>query len=226
MYRPFSILTLAAAMPFLISTTSAEERSTADKVPANNAIDFPGFVTLSSNLKERRQSRRVPIDVFTEMARDPKTIILDTRSKRAFDQVHIAGAIHLNFSDFTAEKLRATIPTQTTRILIYCNNNFVQPKPKIAKQVRQTRAEDIDGDGIADAVEPTETVVVQGITLKSARLALNIPTFINLHGYGYQNVYELADQLEIDDPRLTLEGTEITGDTPESILLKARRASE
>lgn len=28
---------------------------------------------------------------------------------------------------------------------------------------------------------------------KKAPLALNIPTFINLHGYGYTNVWELAD---------------------------------
>ena len=27
---------------------------------------------------------------------------------------------------------------------------------------------------------------------KRARLALNIPTFINLYGYGYENIYELG----------------------------------
>ncbi|MEZ5695520.1 MAG: rhodanese-like domain-containing protein [Sphingomonadaceae bacterium] len=31
------------------------------------------------------------------------------------------------------------------------------------------------------------------IVSKRAPLALNIPTFINLHGYGYTNVWELAD---------------------------------
>ena len=30
-------------------------------------------------------------------------------------------------------------------------------------------------------------------------LALNIPTFVNLHGYGYENVYELADLVSIED---------------------------
>ena len=33
----------------------------------------------------------------------------------------------------------------------------------------------------------------QPIALKRAPLALNIPTFINLHGYGYTNVWELAE---------------------------------
>ncbi|HCJ80276.1 MAG TPA: rhodanese-like domain-containing protein, partial [Erythrobacter sp.] len=42
------------------------------------------------------------------------------------------GAIHLNFSDFTDDKLAKIIPSRDTRILIYCNNNFtdnVAPVP-------------------------------------------------------------------------------------------------
>ena len=31
------------------------------------------------------------------------------------------------------------------------------------------------------------------VVTKRVELALNIPTFINLHGYGYANVWELAD---------------------------------
>lgn len=38
------------------------------------------------------------------------------------------------------------------------------------------------------------------VPLKSAPLALNIPTFINLHGYGYTNVWELADVIGTTDP--------------------------
>lgn len=37
---------------------------------------------------------------------------------------------------------------------------------------------------------------------KLATLALNIPTFINLYGYGYQNIYELNDIVLTSDPRL------------------------
>lgn len=35
------------------------------------------------------------------------------------------------------------------------------------------------------------------VMLKRAPLALNIPTFINLHGYGYTNVYELGELVSI-----------------------------
>jgi hypothetical protein len=41
---------------------------------------------------------------------------------------------------------------------------------------------------------------VQPVVVKSVRLALNIPTFINLVGYGYPNVYELADVVDFNDP--------------------------
>lgn len=38
------------------------------------------------------------------------------------------------------------------------------------------------------------------VVLKAVQLALNIQTFINLHGYGYRNVYELADIVDFNDP--------------------------
>jgi hypothetical protein len=38
--------------------------------------------------------------------------------------MHIKGAISLPFTDFTEGSLAKAIPEKTTRILIYCNNNF------------------------------------------------------------------------------------------------------
>jgi hypothetical protein len=40
------------------------------------------------------------------------------------------------------------------------------------------------------------------VALKRAPLALNIPTFINLYGYGYRNLYELGDTVKTSDPRI------------------------
>ena len=34
------------------------------------------------------------------------------------------------------------------------------------------------------------------------RLALNIPTFIHLFGYGYRNVRELNDVIDFNDPKV------------------------
>ncbi|MCA1199844.1 rhodanese-like domain-containing protein [Sphingomonas sp. R647] len=38
------------------------------------------------------------------------------------------------------------------------------------------------------------------VPIKAAPLALNIQTFINLVGYGYANVWELADVIDFNDP--------------------------
>ena len=40
------------------------------------------------------------------------------------------------------------------------------------------------------------------VPLKSAPLALNIQTFINLVGYGYANVWELRDVVDFEDPKV------------------------
>lgn len=39
------------------------------------------------------------------------------------------------------------------------------------------------------------------VVTKSVAVSLNIQTFINLHAYGYRNVWELADLIDFDDPK-------------------------
>jgi hypothetical protein len=41
---------------------------------------------------------------------------------------------------------------------------------------------------------------VRPVPMKAVSLALNIQTFINLVGYGYSNVWELADVIDFNDP--------------------------
>jgi hypothetical protein len=40
----------------------------------------------------------------------------------------------------------------------------------------------------------------QPVLMKAPALALNIPTFINLYGYGFKNIYELRDVVDFNDP--------------------------
>lgn len=157
---------------------SPARQSAAHQIPVNAAIDAEGFLASSADAIKLRKQRRIPIAAFMKMAADPDTIVLDTRSASAYKKIHLRGARHLNFSDFAEQKLAKLIPSKQTRILIYCNNNFKQPKS-------------------------------EALVMKAPRFALNLPTFINLHGYGYTNIYELADLLPMDDPRLKFEGTEI-----------------
>ncbi|MEO9599986.1 rhodanese-like domain-containing protein [Parasphingorhabdus sp.] len=43
---------------------------------------------------------------------------------------------------------------------------------------------------------------VAPVPSKKAQLALNIPTFINLYGYGYRNIYELQGAYQMQDPAI------------------------
>jgi len=91
---------------------------------ANPAIDMPGYLQVSREAAEHRDTRRVSEEEFIRMSREPGTLILDARSRERFDELHVAGAISLPFSDIAIESLKAAIPDKGTRILIYCNNNF------------------------------------------------------------------------------------------------------
>ncbi len=42
---------------------------------------------------------------------------------------------------------------------------------------------------------------------KPTFLALNIPTYVNLYGYGYHDVYELSELVDLKDPRIAFEGS-------------------
>lgn len=163
--RRNTLFGLAALIAFVASGMLAN----AQEAPAAGSpeIDYRGFATMTDDVMTYRESRLVSLDAFNAMKAAEDTIILDTRSAYAFELGHIDGAINLNFSDFTDEKLAEVIPSKDTRILIYCNNNF------------------------EDDIAP--------VMLKRAPLALNIPTFINLYGYGYENIYELGDLVSTTD---------------------------
>ena len=106
-----------------------------------------------------------------------------------FDRKHIKGSVNLNFSDFTQENLAKIIPSAETRILIYCNNNIDDDQINFTSKV----------------VIPVKFTSKK----KAITLALNIPTFINLYGYGYKNIYELSELISVNNNRIQFEGTEV-----------------
>ncbi len=167
----------------LVLTASVAFAQPKQKDYPTSDIDYPGFVELTAEAEEHRKTHTVSVAQFLKMAEEKNTIILDTRSEKMYKAKHIKGAVHLNFSDFTADKLGKVIPSKDTKILIYCNNNLDKDEMYFAR--------------------------------KSAPLALNIPTFINLFGYGYKNVYELdalvptIPMFKDEKPALEFEGTAV-----------------
>ena len=96
-----------------------------DQSLQNANIDMPGFVDIAARAAVHRESRRLSETEFIRLSRIPGTVVLDARSREKYDELHVKGAINLSFPDITAESLRRAIPSRTTPILIYCNNNFV-----------------------------------------------------------------------------------------------------
>lgn len=92
--------------------------------PVNPRIDYQGFQRLAARVTPERAKRRVTLARFQEMASSGKAVILDARSADAFARAHIAGAINLPLTDFTAPALAAALPDRDRPVLIYCNNNF------------------------------------------------------------------------------------------------------
>lgn len=159
----------------LIAALTVALLGTAFADPPSN-IDTESFERQTAEALKLRAKRTLDSDAFIALMAQDDVVLLDTRSKWAYDRRHLKGAVHLNFSDFTVEKLAKVIPTKATTVLIYCNNN-------------------IGGDAVNFAA-------------KESPMALNIPTFINLFGYGYEEVYELGTLVDVSDSRFTFAGTD------------------
>lgn len=161
-------------------------------------VSFEDFKRLVAEVEPHRANRLIDLNTFLEMSQEPGVVVLDSRSTSRFNRIHIKGAKHLSFTDFTQYNLGKVIPSFDMKILIYCNNNFngnqtdfptkaAIPLPKLS-------------------IAPMSQFASQE---KPVTLALNIPTYINLYGYGYHNVYELNEFVKVNDPRISFEGTEV-----------------
>jgi len=178
-----------AAMLILATQTSAQVRSYA---PAK--VSFDDFKGLVANVETHRSSRLVDLDTFLKKSKEPGVIILDTRSAFRYERIHVKGARHLGFTDFTQDNIQKVIPSFDTTILIYCNNNFEGNQIDFATKIAIPRPRGSLSAQFAAQEKPT-------------MMALNIPTYINLYGYGYRNVYELDELVNVNDPRIRFEGS-------------------
>ena len=178
-------LNLAVILLFFYTFTACSQ----EKSPF---VSFEDYEKLMDEVKEHRKSRLLELPEYLEMAKQEGVIILDARSDAMYKSKHIKGAVHLDFTEFTQEELAKVIPSMDTKILIYCNNNFEDDVQNFPTKISYPIEKDKKGGGD------------KGITL-----ALNIPTYLNLYGYGYKNVYELNEILSVNDTRLEFEGTSV-----------------
>lgn len=102
----------------LVSQTLAED------IP-NPLIDYQKFNQIVTDSAEEREQHRLTEAQFLKAMTEKKVVLLDARSSARYIERHIKGAVNLPFTDFTAETLAAIIPAKDTKVLIYCNNNFL-----------------------------------------------------------------------------------------------------
>ena len=91
----------------------------------NPRIDMAAYLQVAHDAALHREARRLSEQEFIRMSAVPGTIVLDARSTQKFKELHIDGAVNLSFPDITIESLATLIPDKNTRVLIYCNNNFM-----------------------------------------------------------------------------------------------------
>lgn len=159
-------------------------------------VSFSDFKELVAEVEKHREARLIDLDTFLTMSRESNVIVLDTRSDFRYERIHIKGAKHLSFTDFTQGNLEKVIPSPDTKILIYCNNNFEGDEVDFASKA-------FDPKRAATTAKMSQIAQQE----KPRTLALNIPSYINLVGYGYHEVYELDELVNVDDPRIEFEGS-------------------
>lgn len=119
-----ALVLFGAAAPLTFNMHSSGNAADPRPKLVNPAIDMDGYLNVSKEAAQHRETRRVSEEDFIRMAKEDGTIVLDARSAAKYKLMHIKGAINLNFSDITVESLKTMLPDKNTRVLIYCNNNF------------------------------------------------------------------------------------------------------
>lgn len=104
----------------------------------NPAIDMEGHLRIAAEAAKHRQSRRLTEAAFVSMMRDEGTVVLDARSRDKYDELHVAGAINLPFPDITVASLAELLPDKNARVLIYCNNNFVNAEKAFPSKISRS----------------------------------------------------------------------------------------
>lgn len=86
-----------------------------------DVLDYKAYYDFAATLDYKKHM--LSIDEFKEVSHAKNVVILDLRSKQAYDAGHIKGAMHVG-SDVTQDILRQAIPSKETTVLTYCTNSL------------------------------------------------------------------------------------------------------
>ena len=124
MKRHFIATISKPALIFGLGLLAVATQAQTNKI-SNPLVDYDTFLSHAADIGKLRSERRVTEEQFVQMSAQPGTIVFDARSDDKYKMLHIKGARHLSFPEITAAELGKVFPDKSTRVLIYCNNNFL-----------------------------------------------------------------------------------------------------
>ncbi len=131
------LLSLAAVAVLVqgVSVLSSAEPVVKPAVVLNPLIRYDQFAVHVNEVGTLREQRRLSEQDFLEAMKEPGVVLLDARSGPMFALRHLTGAVNLSLPDFNEEALQKIVPRKDTKILIYCNNNFLgSPVAMVSKR--------------------------------------------------------------------------------------------
>ena len=123
--KMIALSVVALALAFAVSLASKLSAEPKTPIP-NRLIDYAAFQQIVNESQGEHENHRLSENAFLAAMAQPDVIVLDARSAGMFQRQHIRGAVNLPFTDFTAQSLAGILPRKDTKILIYCNNNFLR----------------------------------------------------------------------------------------------------
>jgi phage shock protein E len=126
MKAPRKVTSLRVPMAIILTLTLSVfvAQSATNHIP-NRLVNYDKFLSQAAEVGRLRNERRVSEEQFIAMSTEPGTVIFDARSDDKYAKQHVKGAKHLSFPEITAKELAKILPSKSTRVLIYCNNNFL-----------------------------------------------------------------------------------------------------
>jgi hypothetical protein len=102
---------------------------------SNPLIDYDEFQRIVEASSAEHEAHRLTEAQFITQMRQRGVIVLDARTESRFNLRRIKGAVNLPFTEFTEQTLAAIAPRKDAKILIYCNNNFLDDPEAFASKL-------------------------------------------------------------------------------------------
>jgi hypothetical protein len=107
---------------------------------ANAGEQIPDFLSEADSVeyvnigRAHKEPRIVEKYALLNLLKKHAAIVLDTRDKKDFEQLHVKGAVNLPFEQLSRSSLARLIPTKDTAIVIHDPNNM---RRKASDQVQE-----------------------------------------------------------------------------------------